>query len=105
MRYTQLLDPFKNRQPEMTFSADLAKPLHTEKPIGWNSCAPEESEIDFSKIELRDMLLSALKELRTEYQIVLIKFYFQGKKSNKLQKKSTNQKQRLKLGLKEVENN
>ena len=67
MRYTQLLDPFKNRQPEMTFSADLAKPLHTQKPIGWNSCAPEESEIDFSKIELNieytdELLITAYED-------------------------------------------
>lgn len=55
---------------------------------------------DFSKIELRDMLLSALKELRTEYQIVLIKFYFQGKKIKQIAKEEHQSEATIKTWLK-----
>lgn len=55
---------------------------------------------EFSKIELREMLLSALKELRTEYQIVLIKFYFQGKTIKQIAKEENQSESTIKTWLK-----
>ncbi|MCI9631801.1 MAG: RNA polymerase sigma factor [Ruminococcus sp.] len=49
------------------------------------SSMPLEEEIlgeftdSFSQVELRKLLLDALKELSTENQVLLLKFYFQGK--------------------------
>lgn len=55
---------------------------------------------DFSQIELREVLLDALKELRMEYQIVLIKFYFQGKTIEKIADKEKKSQSTIKTWLK-----
>lgn len=52
MRFTQFEDPFKYRQPEMTFSQDLARPYHKEIPPHWNEDEPSADEVDFSHVAL-----------------------------------------------------
>ena len=52
MRFYQLEDPFKNKQPEITFTKDLSKPVHLQKPPRWNELPLNESEVDFSVINL-----------------------------------------------------
>ena len=52
MRFLQLNDPFKDQQPQITFTKELSKPLHSEKPPKWNSKPLSDGEIDFSDIKL-----------------------------------------------------
>lgn len=49
---------------------------------------------------MRELLLSALRELRTEYQIVLIKFYFQGKTIKQIAKEEKQSESTIKTWLK-----
>ena len=66
MKFRQTEDPFKYRQPEMTFTKELAKPLHTEIPPRWNEAPLAEGEADFSTlyldIEFTDELLETAYE-------------------------------------------
>ena len=52
MKFRTLEDPFKYMQPKMTFTEDLAKPLHTEMPPRWNTSKLNADEVDFSSINL-----------------------------------------------------
>lgn len=54
----------------------------------------------FSQIELRKVLLDTLKGLRAEYQIVLIKFYFQGKPIEQIAKEEKKSPSTIKTWLK-----
>lgn len=54
----------------------------------------------FSQIELRKVLLDTLKGLRAEYQIVLIKFYFQGKTIEQIAKEEKKSPSTIKTWLK-----
>ena len=52
MKFRQITDPFKDRQPKMTFTEELSKPLHSEMPPRWNQRPANAGEIDFSEIDL-----------------------------------------------------
>ena len=52
MKFRQLTDLFRDKQPKMTFTEELSKPLHTEMPPRWNSAPVKEGEIDFSEVDL-----------------------------------------------------
>lgn len=53
MRYSILNDPFEFKQPKMTFSADLALPLHISAPKDFGKLPPKNDELGLDKIDLR----------------------------------------------------
>ena len=93
MKFRQLNDPFKDRQPKMTFTEELSKPLHTEMPPRWN-CAPiKERETDFSSISLNiefqdELLETAYADFERFLAVMQIKVCKNGKKLT-IKKEST----------------
>ena len=78
MKFRQLTDPFKERQPKMTFTEELSKPLHTERPPRWNSSPLKEGEIDFSSIDLNiefydELLETAYADFKRFLEVMQIK--------------------------------
>ena len=78
MKFRQLTDPFKERQPKMTFTEELSKPLHTEMPPRWNSAPLKTGEIDFSKINLtiefeHELLETAYADFKDFCRVMQIK--------------------------------
>ena len=51
MRFRQTKDPFKYKQPEMTFARELSKPVHRDVPPRWNTAPLGDGEIDFSSVD------------------------------------------------------
>ena len=85
MKFRQLTDPFKERQPKMTFTEELSKPLHTERPPRWNSSPLKEGEIDFSSIDLNiefydELLETAYADFKRFLEVMQIKVCKDGKK-------------------------
>ena len=52
MRFYETRDPFKDKQPEMTFAGDLALPRHTLRPPRFGKKPPRTGEISLDKINL-----------------------------------------------------
>ncbi len=85
MRYRVMEDPFKFSQPEMTFTKELSKPLHTERPPRWNTQPPKESELDFSAVSLSieftdELLKTAYDDFNEFLRVMQIKVCKDGKK-------------------------
>lgn len=67
-------DPFRYRQPEITFIRDLSAPVHTGKPPRWNQSPAGEDETDFSAADFRpeyqdELLETAYADFRTFLEI------------------------------------
>ena len=85
MKFRQLTDLFRDKQPKMTFTEELSKPLHTEMPPRWNSAPVKEGEIDFSEVDLvfdfKDELLeTAYADFKVFLDVMQIKVCKNGKK-------------------------
>lgn len=85
MRFTQFEDPFKYRQPEMTFAQDLARPYHKEIPPHWNEDEPSADEVDFSHVALDisfedELLETAYDDFKKFLSVMQIKVDSLGKK-------------------------
>ena len=85
MKFRQLDDPFKNMQPEITFTKDLSKPMHTEIPKNWNKFPLNDGEIDFSEIDLiiefeDELLETAYADFKRFIENMQIKVSKSGKK-------------------------
>ena len=53
MRFYENRDPFKDKQPTMTFAEDLSLPLHTVRPPRFGKLPPQEGELSLDRINLR----------------------------------------------------
>lgn len=62
MRYTNTRDPFKDRQPKMTFAEELALPMHTRRPDNWSSVPPTEGEISVEHVSFKAEYIDPLLE-------------------------------------------
>ncbi len=85
MKFRQLNDLFKDRQPKMTFTEELSKPLHTQMPPRWNSSPKKDEEVNFESIDLTiafedEVLETAYADFKRFLSIMQIKVCKNGKK-------------------------
>jgi len=84
MKFRQFTDPFKERQPKMTFTEELSRPLHRQMPPRWNSEPIKSGEVDFQKINLQieffdSLLETAYDDFKLFLEVMQIKVNKNGK--------------------------
>jgi len=68
MRYRVFNDPFKDRQPSKSFIADLNRPMHQKMPVGFNSRAKKDGELQLVKLNLNFSFPDRDNLLETSYK-------------------------------------
>lgn len=85
MRITHAADPFLNKQPEITFTRELSRPVHEQCMPRWNEIPASENEVDFSKVNLifdfeDELLETAYDDFRKFLSVSQVEICPNGKK-------------------------